>query len=202
MKSPRTKSERCSLTSITERSATAGVKFSTMMLRAMGIVTFGTIFSIPNACLSEPATCLNFGTSVSAKLNSNTKNAMSRVAMSAKVAIQAGAPPPAHFGQSSLGSSGFGGPGGGRSACSSSGSASPSPSGASPSSPDAASPSLGSASLASAGGAAASSVSEDSSTAGSASAATSSAPEPISASGSARESINADSSAATGGGSS
>ena len=100
--------------SITERSATAGVKFSTTILRAIGIVTLGTIFSIPNACFSEPATCLNLGTSVSAKLNSKTKNAINSVAISAKVAIQAGAPPPGHFGQSSLGSSGGGGPGGGR----------------------------------------------------------------------------------------
>ena len=126
MKSPRTKSDCCSLTSKTERSATAGVKFSTMTLRAIGIVTLGTIFSIPKACFNEPATCLNLGTSVSAKLSNNTKKAISKVAMSAKVAIQAGAPPPAHFGQSSLGSSGGGGPGGGRLASTSSSSALPS----------------------------------------------------------------------------
>ena len=93
MKSPRTKSDSCSFWSITERSATAGVKFSTMTLRAIGIVTFGTIFSIPKACLSDPATCLNLGTSVSAKLSNRTKKAISKVAMSANVAIQAGAPP-------------------------------------------------------------------------------------------------------------
>ena len=52
----------------------------------------------------EPLTSLNFGTFICAKERIKTKKAINRVAMSANVAIQAGAPP-LHGGQSSSGAS-------------------------------------------------------------------------------------------------
>ena len=49
----------------------------------------------------RPEICLNFGTLNSANERIRTKNAISSVAISAKVAIQAGAPCGGHFGHSS-----------------------------------------------------------------------------------------------------
>src|SRR6056297_2531912 len=59
---------------------------------------------MPKELRSDPATILNFGWLNSAKDRISTKNAINRVAISAKVAIHAGAPGGGHFGQS--GSSG------------------------------------------------------------------------------------------------
>ena len=91
-----------------------------MMLSAVGGSTTGTTRCTPMLSFIEPLTSLNFGTFICAKDNSSTKNAIRSVAMSAKVAIQAGAPPPAHLGHSTGGSS-SGGSGGGPSSTSSSG---------------------------------------------------------------------------------
>ena len=66
-----------------------------------GCSTTGTILCTPKAFLSEPEICLNFGTLNSANDKIRTKKAIRRVAMSAKVAIQAGAPVGGHFGHSS-----------------------------------------------------------------------------------------------------
>ena len=90
MKSPRTKSESCSFWSITERSATAGVKFSTMTLRPSVSSPLG-LSSIPKACSKDPATCLNFGIPVSAKQVQH-KESHEQGRHIGKRAIQAGAP--------------------------------------------------------------------------------------------------------------
>ena len=91
-----------------------------MILSAVGGSTTGTTRCTPMLSFIEPLTSLNLGTFICAKDSSSTKNAMSKVAISAKVAIQAGAPPPAHFGHSTGGSS-SGGSGGGPRSTSSSG---------------------------------------------------------------------------------
>jgi len=88
-------------------SVIAGEKLRAMMLVPFGDSTTGTIRCTPNEFFSEPLICLNFGTFISANDKINTKNAINKVAMSAKVAIQAGAPTggqsgqSSHFGQSS-----------------------------------------------------------------------------------------------------
>ncbi len=88
-------------------SVMAGEKFRAMMLVPFGDSTTGTIRCTPNEFFNEPLICLNLGTFISANDKINTKNAISKVAMSANVAIQAGAPTggqsgqSSHFGQSS-----------------------------------------------------------------------------------------------------
>jgi hypothetical protein len=72
--------------------ATVGEKCRATILCALGDSTTGIKRCTPNEFLSEPLICLNLGTFISANDKINTKNAMSSVAMSANVAIQAGAP--------------------------------------------------------------------------------------------------------------
>ena len=107
--------------SITVGAATAGVNSSLTRLRAVGIEIIGTTLFTPKAAFIEPAICLYLGTFISAKDSSSTKKAISSVAISAKVAIHAGAPP--------LGQAGQGGGGEGPAFFGSSGSASGSSSG-------------------------------------------------------------------------
>ena len=67
----------------------------------VGGSTTGTTRCTPMLSFIEPLTSLNLGTFICAKDSNSTKNAMSKVAISAKVAIQAGAPAGGHLGQSS-----------------------------------------------------------------------------------------------------
>ena len=69
-----------------------GVKVSTITLRAFGISIFGINFLTPKANCMEPLIYSNLGTSVSEKDRMRTKNAINKVAISAKVAIQGGEP--------------------------------------------------------------------------------------------------------------
>ena len=78
-----------------------GLNSSCRSVVPCGCSTTGTTFCTPKAFWSEPEICLNFGTLNSANDRISTKNAMSSVAMSANVAIQAGAPTGGHFGHSS-----------------------------------------------------------------------------------------------------
>ena len=77
-----------------------GLKFNEITVVPLGCSTTGTTFCTPNASRSEPEICLNLGTLNSAKERIRTKNAISNVAISAKVAIHAGAPFGGHLGQS------------------------------------------------------------------------------------------------------
>ena len=90
---------------MTVDAATAGVNSSLTRLRAVGIEIIGTTLFTPKAAFIEPAICLYLGTFISAKDSRSTKKAISNVAISAKVAIHAGAPPLGQAGQ------GFGGEG-------------------------------------------------------------------------------------------
>ena len=85
---------------MTVGAASDSVKVLTMRVSAMGIETLATTRLIPNASFNDPATCSNLGTLTLEKDKISTKNAMSRVAISANVAIHAGAPV-SHFGHSS-----------------------------------------------------------------------------------------------------
>ena len=85
-------SERWRLRSRTVGCATAGVNSCLTRLRAVGIEITGTTLFTPKAAFIEPAICLYLGTFISANDSSSTKNAINNVAISAKVAIQAGAP--------------------------------------------------------------------------------------------------------------
>ena len=78
-----------------------GLKFNDRTVVPFGCSTIGIIRCTPKAFFNEPEICLNFGTLNSAKDRIRTKKAISSVAMSAKVAIQAGAPTGGHFGHSS-----------------------------------------------------------------------------------------------------
>ena len=82
-----------------------GLKFSDKTVVPFGCSTIGTIFCTPNAFFNEPEICLNFGTLNSANERINTKKAINKVAISAKVAIHAGAPTGGHLGHSSSSSS-------------------------------------------------------------------------------------------------
>ena len=77
-----------------------GLKFSEITVVPFGCSTTGTTFCTPNASRSEPEICLNFGTLNSANDRIKTKKAINNVAISANVAIHAGAPGGGHFGQS------------------------------------------------------------------------------------------------------
>ena len=74
-----------------------GLKFSDRIVVPLGCSTIGTTRCTPKAFFSDPEICLNFGTLNSANDRIRTKNAIRSVAMSAKVAIQAGAPTGGHF---------------------------------------------------------------------------------------------------------
>ncbi|CAI8199329.1 MAG: Uncharacterised protein [SAR116 cluster bacterium] len=78
-----------------------GLKFSDSTVVPFGCSTIGTTRCTPNAFFREPEICLNFGTLNSANDRMRTKKAISSVAISAKVAIHAGAPTGGHFGHSS-----------------------------------------------------------------------------------------------------
>ena len=111
----------CSLIVLSAVGSTlACMNWSSIILSAVGGSTTGTTRCTPMLSFIEPLTSLNLGTFICAKDSSSTKNAMSKVAISAKVAIHAGAPPPPHFGHSTGGSS-SGGSGGGPRSTSSSG---------------------------------------------------------------------------------
>ena len=69
-----------------------------IILFALGGSTTGTSRCTPNAFFIDPLTSLYLGTFISAKDSNNTKKAINSVAISAKVAIHAGAPPPAQGG--------------------------------------------------------------------------------------------------------
>ena len=77
-----------------------GLKFNEITVVPFGCSTTGTTFCTPNASRSEPEICLNLGTLNSANDRMRTKNAIKSVAMSANVAIHAGAPTGGHLGQS------------------------------------------------------------------------------------------------------
>ena len=77
-----------------------GLKFNEMTVVPFGCSTTGTTFCTPNASRSEPEICLNLGTLNSANDRIKTKKAIKSVAMSAKVAIHAGAPTGGHLGHS------------------------------------------------------------------------------------------------------
>ena len=64
-----------------------------IILSAVGGSTTGTCRCTPMLSFMDPLTSLNFGTFICAKERIKTKKAINNVAMSAKVAIQAGAPP-------------------------------------------------------------------------------------------------------------
>ena len=74
------------------------------MLSAVGGSTTGTCLCTPIVSFMDPLTSLNFGTFICANERIKTKKAINNVAISAKVAIQAGAPP-LQGGQSSSGAS-------------------------------------------------------------------------------------------------
>ena len=78
-----------------------GLKFRDRIVVPFGCSTIGMIRCTPKAFFSEPEICLNFGTLNSANDRIRTKKAISNVAISANVAIQAGAPTGGHFGHSS-----------------------------------------------------------------------------------------------------
>jgi len=82
-----------------------GLKFKDNTVVPFGCSTIGTTFCTPKAFRSEPEICLNFGTLNSANDRISTKKAINSVAISAKVAIHAGAPTGGHFGHSSCSSS-------------------------------------------------------------------------------------------------
>ena len=96
---------------MTVASASAGVNSVLKSVSAIGILILGTTRSTPNATANDPLTCSNFGTFTFAKERIKTKKAISRVAMSANVAIQGG-DPPGHSGQSGGTSRGGRGPSG------------------------------------------------------------------------------------------
>ena len=78
-----------------------GLKFKDRIVVPFGGSTTGVIRWTPNAFFNEPEICLNLGTLNSANERIRTKNAMRSVAMSANVAIHAGAPTGGHLGHSS-----------------------------------------------------------------------------------------------------
>ena len=82
-----------------------GLKLNERTVVPLGCSTTGTTLCIPNAFFKLPLICLNFGTLNSAKERIKTKNAIKRVAISAKVAIHAGAPLGGHSSHSCSSSS-------------------------------------------------------------------------------------------------
>ena len=90
----------CVIVSVTEGEGD-GLKFRERIVVPFGCSTVGITRWTPKAFFKEPEICLNLGTLNSAKDNIKTKKAIKRVAMSANVAIQAGAPTGGHFGHSS-----------------------------------------------------------------------------------------------------
>ena len=77
-----------------------GLNSSAITVVPLGCSTTGTTFCTPKASFKEPEICLNFGTLNSANDKINTKKAIKSVAISANVAIQAGAPVGGHLGHS------------------------------------------------------------------------------------------------------
>lgn len=68
-----------------------------MTLTPFGIVCALSFSWIPKESLIEPASCLNFITSISEKDNKSTKKHSNKDIKSANVAIHAGAPTAGHF---------------------------------------------------------------------------------------------------------
>ena len=77
---------------MTVAAASDSVKALTIMVSAIGIETLATTRLMPKASFSDPATCSNLGTLTLENDKISTKNAISSVAISANVAIHAGAP--------------------------------------------------------------------------------------------------------------
>ena len=82
-----------------------GLKLRDNIVVPFGGSTTGITLCIPKAFFMLPLICLNFGTLNSANERIKTKKAINSVAISAKVAIQAGAPLGGHSGHSCSSSS-------------------------------------------------------------------------------------------------